>query len=130
MAQEPIANFSPLTIARQPPRFLAQWRYAVMAGLWPQRLHSHPGGIAIIHSVNLLLQQTERHGETVNGGGPVCPRAAGDPNINGDNGAAAAPDAVEIVENTAADTARAVGNTDSMIGQTHTPEVQAYASPG
>lgn len=65
--------------------------------------------------MNLLLQQTERHGETVNGGGR-CWRAAGDPNINGDNGVAAAPDAVEIVENTAADTARAVGNTDFMIG--------------
>lgn len=37
-------------------------------------------------------------------------------NINGDNGVAAAPDAVGIVENTAADTARAVGNTDFMIG--------------
>ncbi len=39
--------------------------------------NSHPGGIAIIHRVNLLLQQTERHGETVNGGGR-CWRAAGD----------------------------------------------------
>lgn len=60
-----------------------------------------PVGSVIIHRVNLLLQQTERHGETVNGGGR-CWRAAGDPNINGDNGVAAAPDAVEIVEKSAA----------------------------
>ena len=98
MAQEPIANFSPLTIARQPPRFSLNGDTLWWRDLRPQRLHSHPGGIAIIHRVNLLLQQTERHGETVNGGGR-CWRAAGDPNINGDNGVAAAPDAVEIVEN-------------------------------
>lgn len=110
---------------------LAQWRYAVMAGSVATTTVacSHPGGIAIIHSVNLLLQQTERHGETVNGGGR-CWRAAGDQTSMGTM-VSLPPRRCEIWKYCRRHrTRRKAYNRFYDRGQTHTPEVQAYASPG
>lgn len=68
----------------------------------------------MIFGVQFLFQQAERDGETMH----RCRRgrrAAGDPYINGDDGIAAAPDAVEIVKNTAADAACAIGDRDFVV---------------
>ncbi|MNY75246.1 hypothetical protein D3C86_2144800 [compost metagenome] len=80
-----------------------------------QQARSFTVGFIMLVAFDFLIQQAQRHGETVNGRRRRR-RAAGNIDIDRNDAIGAAPYAVKIVEDTAAVATGTVGDADFRIG--------------